>query len=87
MTFSARSLPVKGTPGGFVPLIGDDETMSPSRDRKRSGEAEATRQSAAGTRTTAENGAGLPSARAAPRAATSAVGSTGADSLRVRLTW
>ena len=67
--------------------MGDDVTRSPSRRRNRSGEADATWQPAEGTRTTAAYGAGFPYPRAAPSAAMSASGGSGAESRRVRLTW
>src|SRR5690606_18292652 len=70
-----------------VPLIGEDATRSPSRRRNISGDADATWQPIDGNRTTAEYGAGLPRPSAAPSAATSAPGGSGADSRRVRLTW
>src|SRR4029450_10016694 len=58
MTFSARSLGRKEAASGAVPLMGDEATRSPSRRRKRSGEADATGQPTDGHRTTAEYGAG-----------------------------
>ncbi len=67
--------------------MGRDSTTSPSRERNRSGDADATWQPTAGMRTTALYGAGLPSASAAPRAATSPPGGSGAESRRVRFTW
>ena len=68
MTFSARSLS-RNEPGSIaVPLMGDELTMSPSRARKRSGDAEATATPRSGSETTALNGAGLPSANDAPSA-------------------
>src|SRR5439155_7130788 len=72
---------------GGVPLIWRDSTTAPSGRRKRSGDADATWTPAEGRRTTAAYGAGLPSARAAPSAATSASGGSGAESCRHRLTW
>jgi hypothetical protein len=87
ITFSARSLSRNSSGAAAVPLIGEDHTRRPSRRRNRSGDADATCTPAAGTRTTAEYGAGFPTASAAPRAATSASGATGAQSWRVRFTW
>ena len=87
ITFSARSFTRNPSGVAAVPLIGDDHNRSPSRSRNRSGDAEATWIPWAGSRTTAENGAGLPSASAAPSAATSAPAGSGAANTRVRFTW
>ena len=92
MTFSARSLSSSDSSSTAVPLIGDERSTSPSRDKKRSGDALATWMPWSGRRTTAENGAGFPEASAAPSAAMSVVvpsGAAGSGALRrrVRLTW
>ena len=39
MMFSGKSLSANGSAGLVVPLIGDDETRSPSLDRNNSGDA------------------------------------------------
>jgi len=81
---------------GAVPLIGEDQTRLPRLDRNRSGDALATCNRCAGSRTTAEKGAGFPEASAAPSAATSqgvvpapepSLIVNGADIRRVRFTW
>ncbi len=87
MTFSARSLARKPSGRAAVPLIGDEQIRRPDRDKNRSGEADATCTSTWGIRITAEKGAGLPIASAAPSAATSARSGSGAESRRVRFTW
>ncbi len=87
MTFSAASLAVSPDGSEAVPLMGEELTRSPSRQRNRSGDADATWQSTDGSRTTALYGAGLPSANAAPSAAMSPPTGIGAESLRVRFTW
>ena len=87
ITFSAWSLSKNPSAVAAVPLMGDERTTAPWRLKKRSGEADATAMFSVGNRTTALYGAGLPSASAAPNAATSAPAGTGADSRRVRFTW
>ena len=69
-----------------VPLIGELQTTSPRRARNNSGDADATCTPWSGRCSTALNGAGLPSASAAPRAGMDASGASAALSRRVRFT-
>ena len=85
--FSAQSFSPNSPPGEVVPLIGADRTLFPSRERKSSGDAEASRIPASGNSITAANGAGFPSARRSPNASIDESLGRGAESRRVRLTW
>src|SRR4051794_11562738 len=87
ITFSARSLSVRSPAVTPVPLIGPDAIRSPSRWRNSSGDADATITPASGAWTTAAYGAGLPRARAAPRACRLAGLGAGADRTRQMLAW
>ena len=71
-----------------VPLMGDDQTRSPSRDRNRSGEAEATWTPWAGSADDrAERRRVALGERGAERGDVGVRRAAGVDSRRVRLTW